>query len=126
MGTARAETTIAKPADQVWGVVGNFGELTWMPGVDACRVEGDDRIISMFGMEITERQLKRDDAGRTLTYGIVGGPVQVEKHEATITVTPQGDGSHVTWDVDTDDAMTEMMQKTYQGSLDALKGQLEG
>ena len=126
MGTARAETTIAKPADQVWGVVGNFGELTWMPGVDACRLEGDDRVISMFGMEITERQLKRDDAGRTLTYGIVGGPVQVEKHEATITVTPQGDGSHVTWDVDTDDAMTEMMQQTYQGSLDALKGQLEG
>ena len=126
MGTARAETTIAKPADQVWGVVGNFGELGWMPGVDSCRLEGDDRVISMFGMEITERQLERDDAGRTLTYGIVGGPVQVEKHEATITVNPQGDSSHVTWDVDTDDGMTEMMQKTYQGSLDALKAQLEG
>ena len=126
MGQARAETTIARPADDVWGVVGDFGELSWMPGVESCRLEGDDRVIGMYGMEITERQLRRDDAGRTLTYGIVGGPVQVQKHEATITVTPQGEGSHVTWDVDTDDAMTEMMQGTYQGALDALKAKLEG
>jgi len=126
MGTARAETTIAKPADEVWAVVGNFGELTWMPGVETCRLEGSDRVLGMFGMEITEREYKHDDAARTLTYGIVAGPVQVEKHEATITVTPKGDGSFVTWDVDTDDAMTEMMLKSYQGALEALKGQLEG
>jgi carbon monoxide dehydrogenase subunit G len=126
MGTARAETTIAKPADEVWKVIGNFGELTWMPGVDTCRLEGQDRVLGMFGMEITEREFEHDDAKRTLTYGIVAGPVQVEKHRATITVNPQGDSSQVTWDVDTDDAMTEMMQKTYQGSLDALKAQLEG
>ena len=126
MGEARAETTVAKSADEVWGVVGNFGELGWMPGIESCRVEGDDRVIGMFGMEITERQLRRDDAKRTLTYGIVGGPVQVEKHEATITVTPKGSDSHVTWDVDTDDGMVEMMQGTYQGALDALKAKLEG
>jgi carbon monoxide dehydrogenase subunit G len=126
MGEARAETTIQKPADEVWALVGSFGELDWMPGVDSCRLEGDDRIISMFGMEITERQLRRDDAERTLTYGIVGGPVTVEKHEATITVTPAGEGSHVTWDVVTDDGMVEMMQGTYQGALDTLKANLEG
>src|SRR2546423_9622806 len=102
MGTARAETTIAKPADQVWAVLGNFGEMGWMPGVESCRLEGKDRILSMFGMEITERELHHDDAARTLTYGIVGGPVQVEKHEPTITVTSQGDSSSVTWHVDTD------------------------
>ena len=126
MGEARAETKVAKSADEVWGVVGNFGELGWMPGIESCRLEGDDRVIGMFGMEITERQLRRDDAKRTLTYGIVGGPVQVEKHEATITVTPDGTGSHVTWDVDTDDGMVEMMQGTYQGALDALKAKLDG
>jgi carbon monoxide dehydrogenase subunit G len=126
MGEARAETTIQRSADDVWATIGNFGELGWMPGVDSCRLEGDDRVLSMFGMEITERQLRRDDAGRTLTYGIVGGPVQVEKHEATITVTPQGDASQVTWEVDTDDGMVEMMHKSYQGALDALKEKLEG
>ena len=126
MGEARAETTIDKPADEVWATIGDFGGLDWMPGLDSCRVEGDDRILGMMGMEITERQLRRDDANRTYTYGIVGGPVQVEKHEATITVTPQGDGSHVTWDVDTDDHMVEMMHGSYQGALDALKAKLEG
>jgi carbon monoxide dehydrogenase subunit G len=126
MGEARAETTIQKPADEVWAVVGNFGDLGWMPGVESCRVEGDDRILAMFGMEITERQLRRDDAKRTLTYGIVGGPVQVDKHEATITVNPAGDGSHVTWDVDTDDSMLDMMKGSYQGALDALKAKLDG
>ena len=126
MGEARAETTIDRNADEVWATVGDFGRLDWMPGIESCRVEGDDRFISMFGMEITERQLRRDDAARTLTYGIVGGPVQVEKHEATITVTPQGDASHVTWDVETDDHMVEMMQGSYQGALDALKSKLEG
>jgi len=80
----------------------------------------------MMGMEITERQLRRDEANRTYTYGIVGGPVQVEKHEATITVTPQGDSSHVTWDVVVDDPMVDMMKSTYQGALDALKAKLEG
>ena len=110
----------------MWAKVGNFGELSWMPGVDACRLDGDNRVISMFGMEITEKELRRDEAGRSYTYGIVGGPVQVEHHEATLTVNPKGDASHVTWDVDCDDSMTEMMQGTYQGALDALKAQLEG
>ena len=126
MGEARAETTINKPADEVWSTIGDFGGLDWMPGIDSCRVEGDDRILEMFGMQITERQLRRDDAGRTYTYGIVGAPVQVEKHEATITVNPQGDASHVTWDVVTDDHMVEMMHGSYQGALDALKAKLEG
>ena len=80
MGQARAETTIARPADEVWATIGNFGELGWMPGVETCRLEGDNRILSMYGMEITEKQLRRDDAARTLTYGIVDGPVKVEKH----------------------------------------------
>jgi len=126
MGTARAETTIAKPANEVWAVVGNFGEVTWMPGVQTCRLEGKDRILGLHGMEITEREYHHDDDARTLTYGYVGGPVKLGKHEATITVTPQGDSSLVTWDVDTDDAVAERMKGTYQGALDALKGQLEG
>ena len=126
MGEARAETTIDRPADEVWATIGDFGGLDWMPGLDSCRVEGDDRILGMMGMEITERQLRRDEANRTYTYGIVGGPVQVEKHEATITVTPQGESSHVTWDVVVDDPMVDMMKSTYQGALDALKAKLEG
>jgi hypothetical protein len=127
MGEARAETTIQKPADEVWGVIGDYGNLGWMPGVDSCELDGEnDRVLGMFGMRIVERQLARDDAGRTLTYGIVDGDMKPEVHEATITVSPQGDASHVTWDVTTDDGMVEVMKGAYQGALDALKAKLEG
>jgi hypothetical protein len=125
MGEARAEITIDRSADDVWAVIGNFGELTWMPGVETSELDGDDRILGMFGMRIVERQFARNDEDRTLTYGIVDGDMKPEVHRATITVMPAGSGSFVTWDVETDDAMVEVMQGAYTGALAALKEQLE-
>lgn len=125
MGEARAEITIDRSADEVWAKVGNFGELTWMPGIETCELDGDDRILGMFGMRIVERQFARDDEARTLTYGIVDGDMKPEVHRATITVMPAGSGAFVTWDVETDDAMVEVMQGAYGGALAALKDQLE-
>ncbi len=126
MGEASAEITIDRPADEVWAKLGNFGDLLWMPGIETCELDGDDRILGMFGMRIVERQFSRDDEARTLTYGIVEGDMKPEVHRATITVMPAGSGSFVTWDVETDDAMVEVMQGAYTGALAALKEQLEG
>ena len=126
MGEARAEVTIDRSADDVWEKIGNFGDLMWMPGIESCELDGDDRILGMFGMRIVERQLARDDEERTLTYGIVDGDMKPEVHRATITVMPAGSGSFVTWDVETDDNMVEVMQGAYTGALGALKEQLEG
>ena len=125
MGEARAEITIDRPADEVWAKLGNFGDLSWMPGIETCELDGDDRIIGTFGMRVVERQLSRDDEARTLTYGIVDGDMKPEVHRATITVMPAGSGSFVTWDVETDDAMVEVMQGAYTAALAALKEQLE-
>ena len=125
MGEARGEITINRSADDVWAKVGNFGELSWMPGVETCELDGDDRVLGMFGMRIVEHQYARDDEHRTLTYGIVDGDMKPELHRATITVMPAGSGSFVTWDVEADDAMVEAMQGAYVGALTALKAQLE-
>jgi carbon monoxide dehydrogenase subunit G len=125
MGEARAEITIDRPADEVWAKLGNFGDLSWMPGIETCELDGDDRILGMFGMRIVERQLARDDENRTYTYGIVEGDMKPEVHRATVTVMPAGSGSFVTWDVETDDDMVEVMQGAYTGALAALKEQLE-
>ncbi len=125
MGEARGEITINRSADDVWAKVGNFGELSWMPGVETCELDGDDRVLGMFGMRIVERQYARDDEHRTLTYGIVDGDMKPELHRATITVMPAGSGSFVTWDVEADDAMVEAMQGAYVGALTALKAELE-
>jgi len=127
MGKARAEIRIDKPADAVWAVAGDFGGIGgWMPGVESCVVDGDDRILKMMGMEIIERLERRDEDAREIVYGIVGG-VPVENHKATITVVPEGDASVVTWDVEVEpDTMTDMMHQVYQQSLEALKGHLGG
>jgi len=126
MSEAEAKINIARKPDEVWAVVGDFGGLGgWLPGVDSCRVEGDDRHLAMMGMEITEHLVRKDDDNRQIVYGITDG-VPVERHEASITVRPDGDGSVVTWVVDTDDAMTDMMRSIYQQGLEALKTHLGG
>ncbi len=127
MGKGHAEITINKPADAVWAVAGDFGGIgDWMPGIESCVVDGDDRVLKMMGMEITERLQRRDDDAREIIYGIVGG-VPVINHKSTITVIPEGNDSLVTWDVEVEpDDMTEMMQGIYQQSLQALKEHLGG
>jgi len=127
MGSGTAAVDIAASADQVWTVVGDFGGIaTWMPGIETCRVEGDDRIIAMMGMTITERLVAKDDTGRSLTYTIADG-APVESHQATITVIPTGETAHVTYDVEaTPDEMSDLMVGLYQQALEALKAHVEG
>jgi carbon monoxide dehydrogenase subunit G len=127
MATGISEIDIARSADDVWKVAGDFGGLaSWMPGIEKCSVDGDVRTIEMSGMEIGERLVSRDDATRTLVYSIASGPAPVDHHEATITVTPAGDGSHVTYTVDVaPDSMLDLFTGIYQQSLDALKTHIE-
>ncbi len=127
MGTGTAAVDIEGSADAVWAVIGDFGGIgTWMPGIDSCRVEGDDRILETMGMTITEHLVSRDDSGRALTYAITDG-APVESHQAVITVAPVGEASHVTWTVDaTPDEMADLMATIYQQALEALKAHVEG
>ena len=74
MGFASTEIEIGKPPEEVWAVVGDFGSIAeWMPGVESCVVDGDDRILKMRGTQITERLQSRDEDACVLVYGIVGG-----------------------------------------------------
>ncbi len=127
MSTARAELTIDKPAADVWAIIGDFGGLaSWMPGIESCVIDGDDRILKMTGMEIIERLVRRDDDERQLVYAIVGG-VPVINHKSTITVNDEGGTSQVTWDVDVEpDEMADFMHTVYQQSLQALKEHMNG
>jgi carbon monoxide dehydrogenase subunit G len=127
MGSGKAAIDIDAPADRVWKEIGDFGGIgAWMPGVESCRVEGDDRILELMGMTITEHLVARDDATRTLTYAIADG-VPVESHQATIVVTPTGAAARVTWDVEAKpDEMADLMAGVYQQALEALKARVEG
>ena len=127
MAERTAEIDVDGTPEDVWVLVGDFGGIAgWMPGMESCRLEGENRILDTMGMTITEKLIARDDVTRAITYAIVDG-VPVESHEATITVTPTGSGSRVTWVVDAaPDEMADLMQGVYQGSLEALKAHVEG
>jgi mxaD protein len=122
MAEGAVDVTLDAPPDAVWAKVGDFaGVGEFFPGIESFRLEGDDRIIGMFGMEIRERLLSRDDATRTLSYSVVGG-VPIESHTATITVEAEGDGSKVTWAYDVEPAeMAPIFGDTYQGALAAVE-----
>lgn len=128
MTTDPANIHIDASPDEVWALVGDFGDLGWMAGVNGCEVDGKVRTVQTMGMTIQEQLVWRDAEARTLTYSIVGEGAPVESHEATITVmdTPDG-GSHVTWAVGVvPEEATPMFRDIYQGALDHLKTHLEG
>jgi len=126
MKTGQADIDIKATPEDVWAVIGEFGGMhEWMPGIDSCEVVGDDRLIGAGGMVITEHLVARDEARRQITYSVVAG-VPIEHHQATITVTPAGDVTHVTWVVETiPDEMNELMVNAYGRALDALKAKVE-
>ncbi|MBL8776563.1 MAG: SRPBCC family protein [Acidimicrobiales bacterium] len=127
MDSETAEIEIDASPSETWAVVGDFGGLIWMPGIDECTVDGDVRTISMMGMEIKEQLKGRDEDARSIAYAIVDGPVPLDSHLATITVHDGADGgSRVTWQVDVEPEGAAMFKDIYQGALGALKDKLEG
>ena len=116
MAEGAVDVAVAAAPDEVWKKVGDFGGIDeYFPGIESCRLEGDDRVIGLFGMEIRERLLARDDVARTLTYSVVDG-VPIESHTATISVEPEGDGSRVIWAYNvTPDEMAPDLRGQLQG-----------
>ena len=122
MASDKVEIDVTAPADAVWEVIGDFDACDKLfPAIEKIVIEdseaGHDRIISMFGMDIRERLISKDDTARVLIYTVVDLP----NHLGTITVADQGGTSHVTWEfqVDSDDLL-EMLRGTYATGLDAL------
>ena len=121
MAAGAVDVTVAAPPDEVWKKVGDFGGVAdFFPGIESFRLEGDERVIGMFGMEIRERLLARDEAGRVITYSVIDG-VPVDSHTATISVQPDGDGSKVIWAYNvTPDEMAPIFGDTYKAALTTL------
>jgi carbon monoxide dehydrogenase subunit G len=136
VAVARAEVTIGRPADVVWARIRDFGDITWIPNTESCRMEGDVRFIRMHGVafEVIEQLLGHDDSERSCSYFLVNpedlasvtGPGNdVTGLEATLRVTEQGEATLVTWDIDTDAFLIGSVQDEYQAALDNLQTLLE-
>lgn len=113
------EITINAPSAKVWGIIKEFGDMSWLPPVKSTdakggNTEGTTRILTLkSGGTVTEELKKYDDAGMTYAYKItdmssektinhagadVNVPViPVDNYAATIKVEDKGGSSVVTW-----------------------------
>ena len=111
-----AEATINKPADEIWARIGNFTDISWIPGSEEARatMDGDLRTVTRdawekIGFSLQQRLTDHDDKRRTYSY-VLPEPVNFEKIagpgkianaiDGTLTVTsPTGCGTQVTMDI---------------------------
>jgi carbon monoxide dehydrogenase subunit G len=134
----KVETVIDRPADEVWARIRDFGEVSWIPNTESVQVEGDVRTVTMTGgkFKVSQRETAHDDANRSYSYemaepidmsALFGKPTVLEHLEATLSVTPKGEGSSVaSYALETHDFMIGGVEAEYQGALDNLKVLLEG
>jgi len=79
MATIRRELRIARPADDVWAVVGDVGSIhRWFPGIIGCELlDTDDgpvrRVELATGLRLDELVVTNDPIARRFQYSITGG-----------------------------------------------------
>jgi carbon monoxide dehydrogenase subunit G len=93
---------INAPPAAVWGVLADFGDIGWLPGVEKTESSGDRvpeqwkrKIFLANGETIDETLTKYDDAGQSLSYRIDHVDVKVlpvNNYSSTITVTAADGG----------------------------------
>ena len=95
IGSIRHHVRIARPADEVWALVGDPTRLhEWFPGIVACAVEGNQRVITTgTGMPMPEEILINDPTQRRFQYRITAPLFQF--HRGTIDVIDLDDGTCV-------------------------------
>lgn len=138
----RAEAIINRPASEIWARIGNFTDISWIPGSEEARatMNGDLRTVrrdawDKIGFSLTQRLTNHDDAQFTYSY-VLPAPVSFEKivgraliaHaiDGTLRVTPLSETqSHVTWELETEDFLIDGAFKEYQKALDTVKAQME-
>jgi hypothetical protein len=106
MASITVTKEIAAPAAKVWALLADFGNVSWIPLAADVAVDGSGpgmrRHIRGGGSDrIIERLVSIEPGEHTLCYSIdENNPLPVHRYEATVHVSPKGDGRTVIqWDV---------------------------
>ncbi len=113
------EITINAPAEKVWAIIKNYGDMSWLPGIKSTTVDGGNkkgatRVLTLNnGGTITEELKKYDDAkmsyaykitemstAKTITHSGVEEKVPVlpvDNYAASIDLEAKGDTTVVSW-----------------------------
>jgi hypothetical protein len=134
MASVKVTDRIEAGADAVWALLRDFGGVDkFAGGVESCTVEGEGigavRTLSLpGGLQLQERLESFDEAGRTLSYAIIGdAPLPLSDYLSTIRLSEDGDGCGIEWSstfepkgVDEAQART-MVEGIYKGGIAGLK-----
>lgn len=133
--TVHVEQRAAFPGapDTVWKRLGNFDDISWMPGVDRVRHLTPGRVREVFlqgaDQSVTEALVAETD--RTQTFRFTDpGPLPVADYVAQLKVARRGEISVVTWSADfnpraaTAEAAAAQMLSWYKVCLENAGGQL--
>lgn len=123
MATLRTHTTIDRPAQEVWDVVSDAGNISaWFPAIKTSLVTGNSRHCELAGGIPIEEEIITNDPGlRRFQYRITGG-IPVESHLGTVDVLDNGPGSLVIYSTEvTPDALADTLGPGVEQGLQGLK-----
>lgn len=127
MATVRREVRIARPADEVWAVVGDPAAIHhWFPGMEDASVDGSTRVITTSsGLPLPEEIVTLDHLQRRFQYRVTAGFLR--HHLGTIDVHDLGDGtSLVVYATDAEpDTLALVIGGATGAALRELRRQLE-
>lgn len=129
MARIAKEVNVARSADETWALVGDVGGVAaWVPGVTACSVDGDLRVVTTTtGTTFTERILNHDDAAMRYEYTLEQAPFPVASHLGSIHVAAVDVGSStISYVVDIEPSeLASALEPGLQAALDNLQAKLE-
>jgi len=124
--TIHAEFELSHPPAAVWAVVGDPGRVDWVPGVEACELDGDVRRFTMRGAgRLAERILLRDPSRRRLEYSVIESQPPLAAHRASIEVESHGGGARLIWSTTVEPVAVEpFIRKSMEASIERLRSVL--
>jgi hypothetical protein len=151
-GPSRQKVTetveINAPADKVWGVIGNFQDMSWHPAV--AKIEGSGgndanatrKLTLTSGGTIDEKLIQNDAGKKIYKYEITHVDpkvLPVNNYSSSLSVKGEGDKSTVEWKGAfyrgfmnndpppelNDEAAVTAVKGVYRAGLDALKKKVE-
>lgn len=104
MASIHKDIPLPVPPDMAWEALADFGAVheRVAPGfVVACRLDGDDRVVTFAnGAVARERLVTLDGRRRRLAYTVVEGPLGSTHHQASVTVAASPGGCVLEWTTD--------------------------
>ena len=133
MSEVTVDTEFRTPAATVWMAVGDFcGIGKWLPGIQRVEAENEGkrrRVVLPDGQAVVEDEISRDEAGMSLSYRVVEGPMPFTDYVSTISDQSTGSGCSVRWagrftPIGPEDKVARLVKGIYGSALTALHGYL--